>query len=156
MQKLHPTGQPTDGSKVAASARGFLLDRDSHVASADPRGKQGVPDGLVRVLAKILAKPSHALALHNPVCINPLVKVGNVGDMAANNNHGPWLVTPDQLAHAFDFKHVGRNAADSHDVISAIANFFDEPLLGRKIEQRAWGSDVRLNEHQTPRAVEHP
>ena len=119
-------------------------------------GISGVPDGLLRVFPEELAKPAHALALHDPVRIDPRGKVGDVGDVAADDNRGRRLVLADQLAHAFDFQHVGGDAAYSHDVVAAVTDFFHEAVQGRKVEQGTGCSDVRLDEHQSPGTVEHP
>ena len=99
---------------------------------------------------------SHPLAPDDPVRIDPLFKVGDIGHMAADDNHGRRLVLPDQLAHPFDFQHVGRDAADPHDIVAAVADLLDEAVQGREVEQRAGRCDVGLDEHQPPGAVEHP
>lgn len=56
-------------------------------------------------------------------------------------------MTADQFAHALDPAGVGDDGADADDVVAMIRQIADEPVLGRKVEKRAWGLDVGL-EHQ--------
>ena len=66
------------------------------------------------------------------------------------------LILADQLTHPFYFEHIGRNTADSHDVVAPAANLIDKSVQGGEVEQCARRGYISLNEHQPPGTVKHP
>ena len=60
-----------------------------------------MPQRLFRVFAEELAEPAHALAFDDVVGVDPLVQVGDVGDVPADDDRGMRLIPPNQLAHFF-------------------------------------------------------
>ena len=113
-------------------------------------------DGPVGAFAQIAAKPSHALAADDMVGVDPLVQIGDVGNMPADDDFGLRLIAADQLAHLFDFVLVGNDRGDADHVVPVIADFLDEAVQRREVQHGARGLDIGLDEHDAPTAVEHP
>ena len=89
--------------------------------------------GPVFVLAQEAAEPADALAADDVIGVDPLVQVGHVGDVPADDDRGVRLILPDQLAHLLDFQHVrdDRRNADRRRIAAC------ESL---RRSGRAWGS----------------
>ena len=111
-QKLQPSGQPTDGISVAATSPGRSFDgRRPALRVPMPGDDQRMADGLVLVLAQEPPEPAHALALDDVVGVDPLVQIGDVGDVPADDDRRVRLVLADQLAHLLHLEQVGDDRA---------------------------------------------
>ena len=140
------------GGHVAAAFFGA----DAQVPRAEARGNQRVAQRLVLVLAQEAAEPAHALAADDVIGVDPLVQIGHVGDVAADDDRGVRQILPNQLAHLLHFEDVGNDRRDADDVVLVGANLLDEAIERGEVQQRAGRGDVRLDHHQAPTAVEHP
>ena len=113
-------------------------------------------NGPVGALAQVAAEPGHALAADDVVGVDLLVQVGDIGDVAADDDLGVGLVVADQLAHLLHLGLVGNDRGDADHVVLVVADFVEEAVQRGEVQERAGGFDVGLDEHDAPTAVEHP
>jgi hypothetical protein len=115
-----------------------------------------VPDRAVFIFRKEAAHPAHTLAFHDVVGVDQLVQIGQVSDVPADHDRGVGQMLTNQLAHLLDLSDVRLDRSDPDDVVRVRSNLLDEAIHRREIQQRTGSVDIVLNEHQPPRAVEHP
>ena len=74
------------GGNVAVA----FLHRYADISRAKTRCNHGMAHGLIHVLAQILPEPPHALALDYVIGVDPLVQVGYIGNVPADDDHRIW------------------------------------------------------------------
>ena len=83
-----------------------------------------------------------------------LLRSRQIGDMPANDDRCAGLVLANQPAHPPHLEQIGNDRADADDVVLLGLDLFEEPFLGRIVQQRARGLQVDLDQHQSPRPME--
>ena len=115
---------------------------------------RGCRIGLIFVFAEKPAHPSNAFPFDDVVGIDPLLQIGNIGDMSADDDDRLGLMLADQPAHPPHLEKIGNDGADPNHVVLSGLDLLDEPFLRGKVQERARGLQVHLDEHQPPGAVE--
>jgi hypothetical protein len=100
---------------------------------------------LGHVLAEKIAHPTHTVSANDVVQAAPFFQPWQVGDVPANHDRRVGQVLANQSAHLANLDQVRLNRTDADHVIGIAFDLLDEPLLGRKIQQRAWGLQVNLD-----------
>ncbi len=136
-QKLQPSGQPTEGMIVAATSPGRSLTVMPTVRVPMPELMTGWRTGRSSSSPRKRRNHRTPFALDDVVGVDPLGQVGDVGDVAADDDLGVRLVLPDQLAHLLDFVDVGDDRRNADHVV----------LAGCGVLRRsgpAWGSPAAV------------
>ena len=107
-------------------------------------------DRLSHVFAEKGPHPSHPFARHNMVGVDVVPQFAKVGNVAPDDDRRVRLMLANEAAHPADLEQVRHDRGYSNHVVLTRCNFLNESLLRRKVEQRARGVDIRLNEHQSP------
>ena len=141
---------------MAATSPGSGLEFHARVAGSVAGDDQRMLDRLFLVLAQKPPHPADAVALDDVVGIQAFVQVGDIGNVAADDDFCVRLVAAHQFAHLPHFQLVGDDRRDPDNVVGVPAQLLDETVERRKVEHGAGGLDVRLDQHQSPAAVEHP
>ena len=134
--------------------------RRRHLQAHQPGTERG-PDGRmvdrsVDRLAEKRAEPPDPFALDDMVRLKQLLEAGDRRHMAADDDRRCRGVLPDQTAHLAHLADVDDDARDADHVVLVGREFLDEALACRKIQQGGRRGDVRLDEHDAPRAMMHP
>jgi len=125
----------------------------------DPRAQAG-NDRWMRnwrgfIFAEIAPHPGDTLTAHNVIGIDQFFDPRNGRDMPSDHNFGMGRKSPNHPAHLANLAHIDDDRRNSHDVVLMAGQFASKVILGREVENRAGGGDVRLNEHDAPRTVKH-
>ncbi len=70
--------------------------------------------------------------------------------MTTDNDRCLGQMLTDEATHLANLDQVRLDRADADYIVGIILDLLDESLFAREVEQRAWGVEIDLYQHQPP------